>query len=147
MSPERIAPQRFGFKDGRPTKSSDCYALGMVIYETISGNIPFHKDTDLTVFMKVVEGERPPRGGGFAKSLWGMLERCWAPKPINRPSIEGVLRCLEIASDMPELPSPWMDEGTDEGGDDWDPRNPSGPSNRMSGTTTTDSSTYQVRTI
>jgi hypothetical protein len=25
----------------------------MVIYETISGNLPFHKHTDLTVFMKV----------------------------------------------------------------------------------------------
>ena len=55
-SAERIVPQEFGLKDGRPTKSSDCYSLGMVIYETISGNIPFHKNRDITVFVKVLKG-------------------------------------------------------------------------------------------
>jgi len=32
MSPELLDPPRFG-SDGRPTRGSDCYALGMVIYE------------------------------------------------------------------------------------------------------------------
>ena len=120
MSPERIAPARFGFKNSRPTVSSDCYALGMVIYETISGNFPFHKDADLAVFMKVVEGERPPRGAKFTKILWEMLEWCWVPKPNDRPSIEDVLQCLEMASNSLEPPSPGVDEGIDMDGDDWD---------------------------
>ena len=119
MSPERIAPQRFGFEDGRPTIPSDCYALGMVIYETISGNLPFHKDPDLIVFMKVVEGERPPRGDKFTRTLWRMLEWCWAPKSTDRPSIEDVLQCLEIASNSSEPSSPTMNEGTDEEDGDW----------------------------
>jgi len=118
MSPERIAPERFGFKNSRPTISSDCYALGMVIYETISGNFPFHKDTDLTVSMKVVEGKRPPRGVKFTDDLWGTLEKCWTPKPDNRPGVEEVLRCLEIAPDLSEPPSFGTDEGTDEESDD-----------------------------
>jgi len=36
MSPELLDPERFGMpepEDNRPTKQSDCYALGMVIYE------------------------------------------------------------------------------------------------------------------
>jgi hypothetical protein len=33
MSPELLDPDRFGAKDWRPTKQSDCYALGMVVYE------------------------------------------------------------------------------------------------------------------
>ena len=33
MSPELLDPDRFGAGDGRPTKQSDCYALGMVVYE------------------------------------------------------------------------------------------------------------------
>jgi len=33
MSPELLDPDRFGFADDRPTKQSDCYALGMVVYE------------------------------------------------------------------------------------------------------------------
>jgi len=36
MSPELLDPERFGMpksEDNRPTKLSDCYAIGMVIYE------------------------------------------------------------------------------------------------------------------
>jgi len=33
MSPELLDPGMFGLDNGRPTKQSDCYALGMVIYE------------------------------------------------------------------------------------------------------------------
>jgi len=33
MSPELLDPERFGITDYRPTKKSDCYALGMVVYE------------------------------------------------------------------------------------------------------------------
>ena len=33
MSPELLDPERFGASDDRPTKQSDCYALGMVVYE------------------------------------------------------------------------------------------------------------------
>ena len=122
MSPERIAPQRFGLKNSCPTTASDCYALGMVIYETISGNIPFHKDTDLAVFMKVVEGEHPPQGVRFTECLWKMMELCWAPQPNDRPSIKDILQHLEMDSSLLELPSPWIGEGMDDGsnGDDWD---------------------------
>ena len=120
MSPERIAPEQFGFKNSRPTISSDCYALGMVIYETISGNFPFHKDRDVSVYMKVMQGQRPSRGARFTRSLWEMLERCWASAPNNRPSVEDVRRCVEMMSNLPEPLSPGADEGVDEDGDDWD---------------------------
>ena len=33
MSPELLYTTKFGVKDSRPTTQSDCYALGMVIYE------------------------------------------------------------------------------------------------------------------
>ena len=36
MSPELLDPQRFkmpGREGNRPTRQSDCYALGMVVYE------------------------------------------------------------------------------------------------------------------
>jgi serine/threonine protein kinase len=95
MSPELIDPQQLGLKHSHPTESSDCYALGMVIYETISGNPPFHEDADLTVVMKVMQGKRPPRGVKFRKDLWRILEQCWESQPSSRPSIGEVLRCLE----------------------------------------------------
>ena len=111
MSPELILPQRFGLEDSRPTKPSDCYALGMVIYETISGHVPFHKDPNPSVLAKVTEGWRPLREPRFTDSLWRMLEGCWKPRPNNRPSIEDVLRCLETEP-------PLADVGAAEDGDD-----------------------------
>ena len=123
MSPELIDPKRFGFKKSRPTKSSDCYALGMVVYEIISGNLPFHEHTDLNVVMMVSKGERPPRGARFTGSLWRMLELCWASQPSDRPSIEDVLGGLEAVSKLPEPPSPGVGEEMEGGGDYWDSAN------------------------
>jgi len=115
MSPELIAPQRFGLKDSRPTKSSDCYALGMVIYETVSGNLPFHEDSDLTVFVKVLEGGHPRRGARFTRDLWKVLEQCWASPSNNRPSAEDILQSLERLPNSLGPLSPRVDERVEDG--------------------------------
>ena len=112
MSPELIDPRRFGLGRARPTKSSDCYALGMVIYEIISGNVPFHKEAFQTALVRVMAGEHPPRGPGFTDSLWKMMEECWVLQPNDRPRVEEVLRCLETSRDV-SPPSPWSNEDMD----------------------------------
>ena len=68
----------------------------MVIYETISGCLLFHKYTDLTVFVKVLEGAL--REARFMDGLWEMLELCWELQPEARSSIEGVPHRLEKSS-------------------------------------------------
>ena len=98
MSPELIDPEQFGFEKYRPTTASDCYALGMVVYETIGGRLPFHDNTDLSVFVKVLRGERPRRGRDFTNGVWKMLELCWKPQSNLRPNVKDVLVCLEQAS-------------------------------------------------
>ena len=115
MSPELLDPDQFGSKDNRPTKESDCYALGMVIYEVLSGQAPFAPYRSPTVIQRVIKGERPVRPGGvegawFAGDLWGMLKQCWVPQPESRPNIEAVLECLEPGSRAWKAPSPRMDE-------------------------------------
>jgi len=101
MSPELFDPK---IEDHRRTKYSDCYALGMVIYEVLSRHIPFHKDPNLVVVVKVVNGGRPERPKGaegivwFTDDVWGALERCWTSRPENRPSLEDILQCMEKAS-------------------------------------------------
>ena len=105
MSPERIAPGKFGLETSRPTRSSDCYSLGMVAYEAFSGKKPFHETLDLAVFLKVVEGERPSRVVGFTDSLWEMMEQCWMSHPDQRPNVEGVLEYFEMCSTGEDLGS------------------------------------------
>ena len=116
MGPELLSPQQFGFKDSRPTRHSDCYALGMVVYEVLTTRIPFHLDADLIVFMHVVEGKRPerPQGVGeawFTDDVWEILERCWTQQPESRPSIKDVLQCLGKASRSWIPPPPWVTAG------------------------------------
>ena len=97
MSAESINLEKFGLEKSRRTTSSDCYALGMVTYETISENLPFYGHANLTVFAKVMAGKHPNREGSFLEHLWQILELCWGSHPDNRPSIEDVLRCLQHA--------------------------------------------------
>lgn len=121
LSPELIAPQQFGLKKSRMTKSSDCYAFGMVIYEVVSGRLPFHKDPSYTIPFKVVNGDRPPRGGKFTGRLWELLGSCWAPQPNDRLSIGDVLqRLLEVVSNPSDPPSPGSGGGVETDSDDQD---------------------------
>ena len=103
MSPELFYPKKFSLKDARQTKCSDCYALGMVIYEVLSGQVPFSRHHGYAIIAKVLEGERPGRPQGrkgtwFVGDIWGILKRCWKPNPRDRPSIKDVLQCLEKVS-------------------------------------------------
>lgn len=111
MSPERLDPIKFGFKNIQPTKESDCYALGMVILEVLSGQVPFQGCTDPVVIQRVLKGEHPerPQGPWFTDDLWGMLERCWLPKPNDRPTVEDILEILERISTVWQPLPPSMD--------------------------------------
>ena len=115
MSPELLDPERFGMKGSRPTKQSDCYALGMVVYEVLSGQTPFAPSTAPVVIRMILEGERPgrPEGEGgvlFTDAIWGVLELCWKPRPRDRASVKTVL--LSLGGNLsPSRPSSYFDEG------------------------------------
>jgi serine/threonine protein kinase len=125
MSPELFHPEQFGSDNGRPTKESDCYALGMVIYEVLTGQPPFTPLKDYIVMRKVTDGERPGRPEGakgtlFEDDLWKMLGLCWAMHAQSRPSIEAVRECLErVSSTWKPLP-PQTNEGMEKDENDWD---------------------------
>ena len=104
MSPELFEPRMFGVKDNSRTKSSDCYALGMTVYEVLTGQMPFPLLCKEVVVTKVVHlGDRPkrpqgPEGRWFTDSVWSILGRCWKPKPSDRPRIGDVFLNLIAAS-------------------------------------------------
>ena len=100
MSPELLDPE---IQDHLRTIYSDCYALGMVIYEVLSERMPFHQCRNLVISWKVLKGDRPERPQGtegvwFSDDVWEVLGRCWMPLPGDRPSIEDLLQCLEKVS-------------------------------------------------
>jgi len=100
MSPELLDPE---IQDHRWTIYSDCYALGMVIYEVLSERMPFYQSLNLAIPWKVLKGDRPERPQGaegtwFTDDVWEVLEHCWMPQPGDRPNVEGILHCLEKVS-------------------------------------------------
>ena len=105
MSPELLDPEHLGFEDSRPTKPSDCYALGMVILEVLSDKPPFAGYNNFVVMQKVIRGEHPKIPGSdgefwaavrFADGgLRRTLEQCWSLQPMDRPAVKDVLACLE----------------------------------------------------
>jgi serine/threonine protein kinase len=127
MSPELPKALHLGTKHIRPTDKSDCYALGMVIYEVLSGKLPFPLYREFIVIQKVIGGERPERPEGvkgewFVGNLWKTLEMCWAAEPESRPSIQDVFECLEQVPRDWKPSSPQADEEVvvDEDEDPWD---------------------------
>ena len=110
MSPELLDPEN---RDRRQTMHSDCYALGMVMYEVFSGRVPLYQYPSFAIPGKVIGGSRPERpqeeeGVWFTDDVWEVLTRCWAPQPANRPRIKDVLQGLEEASKSWVPPPPQL---------------------------------------
>ncbi|KAF9643944.1 kinase-like protein [Thelephora ganbajun] len=96
MSPELLDPDRFGIADHRPTKKSDCYAFGMVIYEVLCGNAPYWEITNEGALIHaIMRGDRPQKperaeGLGFTRGLWEIIQRCWIVDANERPDVKDV---------------------------------------------------------
>ena len=100
MSPELLDPGMFGLKKRRSTKESDCYALGMVIYEILSGQTPFSPSKAPVVMRKVLNGERPEKPQGntgkyFTDGIWRVMQSCWKHRPRDRIRAKDILLGLE----------------------------------------------------
>jgi serine/threonine-protein kinase len=83
-SPAYMSPEQIGDKeiDAR----SDLWSLCVVLYELVTGNVPFAGDTPFEMFKAIVEGEPQalPLGGEVDAQLVAILARGLAKKPEDR---------------------------------------------------------------
>jgi serine/threonine protein kinase len=90
------APETMVSKTSSP--AADVYAFAMVLWSIITGRRPQQElaqalKAPLGFMVKVRKGLRPPVDG-LSGPVAGLLERCWATDPADRPMFEGVLEDL-----------------------------------------------------
>ncbi|MDB4956372.1 MAG: hypothetical protein JWO36_3941 [Myxococcales bacterium] len=93
MSPEQA-------KGDRATAASDVYAMGIMIYEAITGALPFKSDSQIGFLYQHAEVE-PPRPsvlGPFPSSLASLALDCLAKNPKDRPTMAQVADRLAAAA-------------------------------------------------
>jgi len=87
------------------TKMSDMWAFGMVIYELLSGQIPyFEKKADARVILAICSGEIPTRPitdrrfASLSDVLWRICCYCWRRNPEKRPTADDIEYLLNSRS-------------------------------------------------
>jgi len=97
MAPELLHSARFGLEKGVPSKEADVYALGMTVYQVLTGQWPFYPKREAEVVLAVVSGKRPPKPEnaeeiGMTEAVWELMNECWREDRTKRPDILQVLR-------------------------------------------------------
>jgi eukaryotic-like serine/threonine-protein kinase len=98
---EYIAPERIRGEEA--DIRSDLYSAGVVLYEMLTGRLPFVRDTDFSL-MQAHLNEPPPLEGAVPAQFEAVLERALAKSPAERFSSAEEFRDA-LASTVPTRPA------------------------------------------
>ncbi len=99
-TPQYMAPEQLVGK--RPTPASDVYALGTVAYEMLTGIPPFVADSPIAVARAQVHDLPAPLPPDLPADLRGVVMRCLAKAPEDRPAdADSLLIELAMVVDPP----------------------------------------------
>ncbi len=103
MAPEIL---RGGAADYR----SDLWALGVVLYESASGRLPFEGQTGFEISSAILREIPNPLGPPVPPGLWGIIQRCLAKEPTQRyqraGEVQAALEAIQSGAIVSADPGP-----------------------------------------
>jgi len=77
-------------KGGNPTKASDVYSFGIILWEVLTRRDPFQGMNLYHALAEVMDGKRPPIAESWHCELVELLDDCWAELPEERPTFQNI---------------------------------------------------------
>ncbi|MFC7527628.1 serine/threonine-protein kinase [Actinoplanes sp. GCM10030250] len=96
-TPHYMAPE--AFHGVTPSPATDVYALGVLLYELVSGRPPYRSDAIEELMRMHADGD-PKRRPGIPDPLWRIIMLCLAGKPRLRPSAAELVADLRGLADL-----------------------------------------------
>ena len=79
-------------KLGKPTKASDIYSLGVVLWELATGCIPYEDLDETTISQGVKEGERLKIPDDVPFDFASIISKAWSQEPSKRPTSQDLIQ-------------------------------------------------------
>jgi serine/threonine protein kinase, bacterial len=89
-TPTYLAPE--AINGDEPTAACDVYAVGITLYELLTGKPPF--DGHVVAVMQAHLQREPERIAGIADRLWDVIASCLSKDPAGRPTASDLARAL-----------------------------------------------------
>ncbi|KAF8123455.1 kinase-like domain-containing protein [Boletus edulis] len=96
------APERLS--DCKPHPSADIYSFGCMMYEVLSGDVPWKEKNDFEVIALKLMAHKPPSRPihpAVEEEHWALMVKCWS-SPKRRPSAREVVIVVQTFSSSSE---------------------------------------------
>ncbi|CAO2610013.1 Mixed lineage kinase domain-like protein [Lemmus lemmus] len=85
-----VSPERLKNVYHKYNRQAEIYSFGIVLWEIVTGKIPFEGCDSKKIYQLVVEGQKQePVGEDCPKLLQEIIDECRAYDPSQRPSVDG----------------------------------------------------------